>query len=80
MVNHPNRQLTPKLRKMLDWIGSFEQGVMLLQITANGRAEANRLQRLRNAGWVEYCDIQLSRTAVDGVRITDAGRAALGVQ
>lgn len=80
MVNHPNRKLTPKLREMLEWIGSVERGVMLAQITTNGATEKNKLQRLRNEGWVEYCDIQLSRTVVDGVKITPAGRAALGVQ
>lgn len=78
MVNHPNRALTPSLRKMLEWIAdSGECGIMLLQITASGGREGAKLQKLRNLGWVEYCDIQLSRSLVDGVRATEAGRAAL---
>lgn len=73
-------KLTPALREMLERIkgGTDRDGSqMLLTITAAGAREKTKLQRLRNAGWVAWCDHMLPRGPVDGVRITDAGRAKL---
>jgi hypothetical protein len=73
-------KLTPRLRAMLERIQRATDSngsLMLFTITAAGGREGSKLQKLRNLGWVEYCDHQLPRTLVDGVRITDAGRAAM---
>lgn len=73
-------KLTPALRVMLERIASVTKSngsLMLLTITASGGREGSKLQRLRNAGWVEYCDHPLPRGAVDGVRATPSGFAAL---
>lgn len=70
-------------RGMLETLARIRQatdnsgGLMLLIIQAEGVASKRQVQNLRNAGLVEYCDLQLSRDVVDGLRVTDAGRAAL---
>jgi hypothetical protein len=77
MIDEP--KLTPALRAMLERIGRAEPtGLMVLVITAAGGSEKTKLQRLRNAGWVKWCDYDLPRGPVDGVKITDAGLRKLG--
>jgi hypothetical protein len=53
---------------------------MQLQITANGRGEFNKMRNLVTAGWAEPFDmvLQEGREPVPGIKITEAGRAALG--
>ena len=84
MTNHPNRKLTPKLREMLERIGRVTaKGDALLELSlvaAGGRAHS-QLQTLLVEEWAERCDhptVKAGNYAARAVRITDAGRAALG--
>jgi hypothetical protein len=70
MVNHPNRKLTPSRRRtlhLLDRDGPQSYAPFVKEADA-----------CVAAGWAEWCDIVrggISRTG--GIKITDAGRAAL---
>ncbi len=73
-------KLTPQLRAMLERVKDATDrngSLMLLLITASGRPEARKLEKLIAAEWVELCDHVLPRGPVDGARITVTGRKAL---
>lgn len=74
--------LTPKLRAMLERIERQSGTLLVVQITANGRTEENKLAKLIDAGFAVK---QLHPTVKDSfwdrnamaLAITEAGRAAL---
>lgn len=75
-------KLTPAPRRMLERIAEATDrhgSMMVISIIGSGGRARNQLQQLINAGYAEMCDHDLPRGPVDGVRITQAGRTALGL-
>jgi hypothetical protein len=69
--------LTPTARKILRFIADGgERGRMLVQVLSVGGSWPRRYQDLRNAGYVE--DAMAPINEPDRVRVTEAGKAALG--
>lgn len=76
-------KLTPSLREMLERIDRASRdggSLMQMVITSAGGREPGKLRALLGAELVEMCDKRLSRDVVPGVRITEAGRAALATK
>jgi hypothetical protein len=70
-------KLTPTTRKILQFIADGgEQGRMELQVISSGGSWPRRYQDLRNAGYIENAMAPIDQP--DRVRITNAGRIALG--
>jgi hypothetical protein len=84
MVNHPNRNLTPGLREMLERIdrATLRHGALLTLSSADAsRSDGQRLRRLIAEELAELCDHPTIRrdndTPAPAVRITGAGKIAL---